>query len=142
MCRRADHVGPVGAGAAMKLAINLPVIVYWEALGEALAFAEHAGVESALAADILGDSSGAAKAAPLFLPGIVDALEGDPPPSQAFEITGALKDLDLMLEYAAGAGIDVPSIASVRESYQLATDDGWGDADFPLLSSWRVRQTK
>lgn len=142
LCRRADHVGPVGAGAAMKLAINLPVIVYWEALGEALAFAEHAGVEPALAADILSDSSGAAKVAPLFLPGILDALESDPPPSTAFEITGALKDLDLMVEFAASAGIDVPSIASVRQSYQSAVEDGWGDRDFPLLTAWRVRQHK
>jgi 3-hydroxyisobutyrate dehydrogenase len=142
LCRRADHVGPVGAGAAMKLAINLPVIVYWEALGEALAFAEHAGVEPALAADILGDSSGAARVAPLFLPGILDALDGDPPPAKAFEIAGALKDLDLMLEYAAGAGIDVPSIAGVRPSYQSAAGDGWGGSDFPLLSAWRVRQSK
>ncbi|HEY5896338.1 MAG TPA: NAD(P)-dependent oxidoreductase, partial [Burkholderiales bacterium] len=36
MCRRFEHVGPVGAGASMKLAINLPLIVYWQALGEAL----------------------------------------------------------------------------------------------------------
>lgn len=142
LCRRADHVGPVGAGAAMKLAINLPVIVYWEALGEALAFAEHVGVEPALAADILGDSSGAARAAPLFLPGIVDALDGDVPPAKAFEITGALKDLDLMLEFADGAGIAVPSIEGVRPSYQSAVEDGWGDRDFPLLSAWRVRQHK
>src|SRR6267142_2987181 len=36
MCRRVEHVGTVGAGASMKLAINLPLIVYWQALGEAL----------------------------------------------------------------------------------------------------------
>ena len=29
MCRRAEHVGPVGSGARMKLAINLPLFVYW-----------------------------------------------------------------------------------------------------------------
>ena len=142
LCRRAEHVGPVGAGAAMKLAINLPVIVYWEGLGEALSFAEHAGVDRALAADLLGDSSGAARVAPLFLPQILEALDGDPPPATAFEITGALKDLDLMLDFAADAGIDVPSIASVRQSYQLAAGDGWGGCDFPLLTAWRFRQHK
>ncbi len=36
MCRRVEHVGPVGAGASMKLAINLPLMVYWQAFGEAL----------------------------------------------------------------------------------------------------------
>ena len=137
LCRRADHVGPVGAGAAMKLAINLPLLVYWEALGEALSFAEQAGVDRALAVDILGDSSGAAKAAPLFLPGILAALDGEAPPATAFEVAGALKDLDLMLEFAAGADIPVPSIASVRQSYQSALEDGWGERDFPLLTAWR-----
>ena len=137
LCRRADHVGPIGAGAAMKLAINLPLLVYWEALGEALSFAEQAGVDRALAVDILGDSSGAAKAAPLFLPGILAALDGEAPPATAFEVAGALKDLDLMLEFAAGADIPVPSIASVRQSYQSALEDGWGERDFPLLTAWR-----
>lgn len=142
LCRRAEHVGPAGAGATMKLAINLPLIVYWEALGEALSFAGQAGVDRGLAADILGDSSGAARVAELFLPGIVDALDGDAPPATAFEVAGALKDIDLMLEFAASAGISVPSIAGVRQSYASAVEDGWGDRDFPLLSAWRFGQHK
>ena len=37
LCRRVEHVGDIGSGAAMKLAINLPLMIYWQALGEALA---------------------------------------------------------------------------------------------------------
>ena len=36
LCRRVQHVGPLGAGATMKPAINLPLMVYWQTLGEAL----------------------------------------------------------------------------------------------------------
>ena len=36
LCRRVEHVGAVGAGASVKLAINLPLLVYYQALGEAL----------------------------------------------------------------------------------------------------------
>ena len=36
LCRRVEHVGPIGSGARLKLAINLPLLVYWEVLGEAL----------------------------------------------------------------------------------------------------------
>src|ERR1700692_4867349 len=36
LCRRIEHVGTLGAGATMKLAVNLPLLVYWQALGEAL----------------------------------------------------------------------------------------------------------
>ena len=31
------HAGPVGGGALLKLAVNLPLMVYWQALGEQLA---------------------------------------------------------------------------------------------------------
>ena len=36
LCRRIEHVGGLGAGATVKLAINLPLLVYWQALGEVL----------------------------------------------------------------------------------------------------------
>ena len=39
LCRRLEHCGPVGAGAPMKLAINLPLMVAWQAYGEAFAIA-------------------------------------------------------------------------------------------------------
>ena len=37
MTRRLDFLGDVGNPATMKLAINLPLMVYWGALGEAVA---------------------------------------------------------------------------------------------------------
>src|SRR6267143_5659197 len=40
LCRRIEHVGEFGSGATMKLAINLPLLVYWQALGEALTLCE------------------------------------------------------------------------------------------------------
>jgi len=39
LCRRVEHVGAIGAGASMKLAVNLPLLVYWQALGEAILMA-------------------------------------------------------------------------------------------------------
>src|SRR5262249_19119900 len=44
LCRRIEHCGPVGAGATMKLAINLPLLVSWQAFGEALALVGDLGV--------------------------------------------------------------------------------------------------
>src|SRR5262249_60001340 len=35
LCRRLEHCGPVGSGARMKLTINMPLMIYWQALGEA-----------------------------------------------------------------------------------------------------------
>src|SRR5260221_9318198 len=55
LCRRVEHVGPLGAGARMKLAANLLLVVFWQALGESLSLA--------------GPPGGAAGPAVYLLPG-------------------------------------------------------------------------
>jgi len=42
----------VGAGASVKLAINLPLLVYWQALGEALSLCAPTGLDPARLMDI------------------------------------------------------------------------------------------
>lgn len=141
LCRRLDHVGPVGAGAAMKLAVNLPLVVYWEAVGEALAIAGSAGIDLKQAADILGDTSGTIKVAPGRLPAIVDVVNGDRPNVAAFNLAGMAKDLRLMSDVAAGHNIAAPVTDAARQSYDAAVSDGWGEREGVLLSAWRVLQT-
>jgi 3-hydroxyisobutyrate dehydrogenase len=51
LCRRWEHLGPVGAGASGKLAINLPLMVFWQAFGEALALVQHLGIDCARLVD-------------------------------------------------------------------------------------------
>jgi 3-hydroxyisobutyrate dehydrogenase len=43
LCRRLEHAGTVGSGSVLKFTINLPLMVYWQALGEALAMARSDG---------------------------------------------------------------------------------------------------
>lgn len=138
LCRRVEHVGEVGKGAAMKFAVNLPMMVYFEALGEALCITEHAGIDRDLAADLLGDSSGAAKVAGIFLPAIMQAIGGDIPENVIFEMSGANKDMHLITDHVAEAGLDLPVIAAAGTCYDAAMADGWQNRDFPLLSAWRV----
>src|SRR6266446_6950069 len=45
LCRRVEHCGPVGAGATMKLAVNLPLMISWQAFGEAFALCRDLGVD-------------------------------------------------------------------------------------------------
>lgn len=141
LCRRLEHVGPVGAGAAMKLAVNLPLVVYWEAVGEALAIAGSAGIDLKQAADILGDTSGTIKVAPGRLPAIVDVVNGDQPDVAAFSMAGMAKDLRLMSEVAAGHKIAAPVTDAACRCYAEAVADGWGEREGVLLSAWRVLQT-
>ena len=142
LCRRLDRVGPGGAGNTMKLAINLPLLAYWEALGEAISLTETAGIKRSLAADILADSSGAAKVAPARLPWIMDAIGGKFPKSAGFQISGGAKDATPTVALARANGFEVPVIDATRKSYRQAATGVWAGRDFALLSSWRAIQSK
>lgn len=141
LCRRFEHVGGLGAGAAMKLAVNLPLGVYWEALGEALALAKAAGIDNDLAGSIMADTSGTIKVGPMRIPWVVDELNGNERPEAGFHIGGAAKDLRLMMEYGAEHGIDMPATKAARDTYDAAVADGWERRDFALSAAWRVMQT-
>src|SRR3977135_3400620 len=57
LCRRVEHVGELGSGATMKLAVNLPLLVYWQALGEALAICKPLNLPADRLNNILSDTS-------------------------------------------------------------------------------------
>ncbi|MFY0615412.1 MAG: NAD(P)-dependent oxidoreductase [Hyphomicrobiaceae bacterium] len=141
LCRRIEHVGPVGSGAAAKLAINLPLAVYWEALGEALAIAVAGGISKELAIDLLGDSTGAIPVAKMRIPAILDAIDGEEAAPPAFDIASMTKDLGLMVATAEKFGVTAPVAASAHDAYKQAREDGWADRDASTQAAWRVRST-
>src|SRR5438093_12258725 len=105
MCRRIEHVGPVGAGASMKLAINLPLLVYWQALAEALSLVNHLRLEPQRVMDILADTSGAPTMLKNRAGAIAAALGGkDNPPSVTIDTLK--KDLAEMVAEARACGYD------------------------------------
>src|SRR5205809_227526 len=59
LCRRLEHVGPVGNGALAKFTINMPLMIYYQALGEALSMARAMNLDPERLMDILADTSGA-----------------------------------------------------------------------------------
>src|SRR6516165_8526867 len=58
LCRRLEHAGPVGAGAVLKLAINMPLMIYWQALGETLALCRDVNFDPTRLMDLFSDTSG------------------------------------------------------------------------------------
>src|SRR5581483_11330061 len=76
LCRRLEHCGPVGAGTTMKLAINLPLMISWQAYGEAFALCRDIGFPPARLLDLFTDISGATNALKARAPMVVAALEG------------------------------------------------------------------
>ncbi|HZF76855.1 MAG TPA: NAD(P)-dependent oxidoreductase [Acetobacteraceae bacterium] len=136
LCRRVEHVGPVGAGASMKLAINLPLLVYYQALGEALTLCRHLGHEPAWLMELFADTSGGPNVLKNRGPAIAEALRGGEPAPVTFDVDLIRKDLRTMLEEARSTGADLPVVARALEVYDGASAAGWGGRDASTLPAW------
>jgi 3-hydroxyisobutyrate dehydrogenase len=141
LCRRVDHLGRNGAGSAMKLAINLPLIVYWEALGEALSLVQGLGVAPAKLLEIMSESSGGTNALKNRAPKLATALEGGTP-DVGFDIDGMRKDLRTMAELAQTLGVELPVTATALQSHDAAAKEGWGGRDGSSLVAWRAGKAR
>ncbi len=141
LCRRLEHVGPVGAGASMKLAINLPLIVFYQALGEAYALTKHLGKDTAWMMDLFADTSGGPNVLKVRGPNIAKALAGQDPGPPAFEVDSIRKDLRTMLAEAGAKGFDLPLVARTLSIFDEAAEKGWGKRDGSSLPAyWTSRQ--
>ena len=142
LCRRVEHVGPVGAGAAMKLAINLPLMVYWQALGEALSLIRPLALDPARVIDILGDTSGAPNVLKARGATIAAALAGTPPGAVTFDVDSMRKDVRAMLDEAQALGRSLPVTERALECFDRAAREGLGAADCSMVSvHWALSET-
>lgn len=140
LCRRIDHVGPVGAGASMKLAINLPLALYYQALGEAVSLCAHVGLDPALLVEIFGESTGGSNVLKVRGPAIAKVLAGGDAGFTGFDLDGVRKDMRVMLEEAASRGAALPMTALALSIYDRASAEGLGGQDGAALPGWWVRR--
>lgn len=143
MCRRIEHVGELGSGSMMKLAVNLPLLVYWQALGEALTICRPLNLPAERLIDILTDTSGAPTAMKGRGPAIAKVLGGAQMGETAFGLNAAKKDLACAVQFGASIHAEMPVTASALACYEEAEAAGLGDADATAISSrWTQRKGK
>jgi 3-hydroxyisobutyrate dehydrogenase len=141
LCRRLEHVGPAGAGASMKLAINLPLLVFYQALGEAVALCRHLEVDPKAMMDLFADTSGGPNILKVRGPAIAAALAGDTSAAPAFDVDSIRKDLRTMIAEGSARGFDLPLVSQALAIYDQAADAGWGKRDGSTLPAfWSHRQ--
>ena len=133
LCRRVEHVGPVGAGASMKLAINLPLLVYWQALGEALSLIKSLNLDPARVMDILADTSGAPNMMKNRATTVAAALAGKDAGAVTVTIDTMRKDLSEMVEEARSLGWPAPVTQAALDSFTRASKAGLGAKDCVML---------
>jgi 3-hydroxyisobutyrate dehydrogenase len=119
LCRRLEHVGPVGNGALAKFTINMPLMIYYQALGEALAMARPLGLEPERLMDMIADSSGGPTMMKTRGPTVAKMMQGEDTPV-TFDIAGCVKDLQSMQAEGRSRGISLPlvqlTLACMEES--------------------------
>jgi 3-hydroxyisobutyrate dehydrogenase len=143
LCRRIEHVGELGSGSMMKLAVNLPLLVYWQALGEALTICKPLNLPADRLIDILTDTNGAPAAMKGRGPVIAKVLGGAPLGETAFGLNAAKKDLACAVQFGASLHAELPVTASALACYEEAEAAGLGDADATAVSTrWGQRKGK
>jgi 3-hydroxyisobutyrate dehydrogenase len=139
LCRRIEHIGALGSGATMKLAVNLPLLVYWQALGEALAICKPLNLSADRLIDILSDTAGTPAAMKGRRAAIEQVLNGQPGDT-AFGLSAAKKDLATAIQFAATIHAELPVAASALACFEEAEAAGLGDADATTISvRWAQR---
>jgi len=129
LCRKVEHCGPVGAGASMKLAINLPLMVAWQAYGEAFAIARDVGWEPKRLLDLFVESNGANNALKMRADMIVAMLENRDPGPTTFSIANGVKDLRTMIETGESKGATMLATKAALAGFEEANKNGFGGGD-------------
>jgi len=124
------HIGPLGSGAAMKLAVNAVIFGLNEALAEALVLAEAAGVDRRVAYDVLAASAVGAPYVGYKRDAFLDPA-GTP---VAFALDLAAKDLRLIEAFADEVGVPVPQAATNLAVVIEASSGGNGGRDFSVVA--------
>ena len=140
LCRRVEHVGAIGAGASMKLAINLPLLVYYQALGEALSLCRPLGLDPGRLMDIFADTSGGPNMLKLRGPVIAAALQGRETTPVTFDIDLIRKDLRTMIDEANALGVTLPVSSRALECYDDVARQGLGASDSTMLPAHWLRR--
>ena len=142
MCRRVEHVGPVGSGARMKLAVNLPLFVYWQALGEALLLCRSLNLEPERLMSILADTSGAANALKTRGGAIAAHIAGKDAGPVSFAVDLVCKDLRTMIAEAKALGGTLPAAETALKCFEEAARSGLGAADQSVLAAQWAKRVK
>ncbi|HET7024984.1 MAG TPA: NAD(P)-dependent oxidoreductase [Gemmatimonadales bacterium] len=124
--KRIEHVGPVGAGHALKSVNNALLAVNILALAEGLTALVKAGVPAGKAVEVINASSGRSFASEALVPERV--LTGTWP--RLFRLALLDKDVGIALGVLEGAGVQGPLLARVRDlTAQLRAELG-EEADY------------
>jgi 3-hydroxyisobutyrate dehydrogenase-like beta-hydroxyacid dehydrogenase len=121
------YLGPSGSGATMKLVVNALLGIGMQAIAEAVALGEKAGLERNRLLDVLSQT---AVVAPAYVGKLERAKNSDYTPQ--FPIRLMNKDFGLILNLAAAVGARMPAVGAAFEINARQSDEG-AEQDFSAV---------
>src|SRR5947209_7412562 len=121
------YMGASGMGTTMKLVVNTLLGLGMQALAEAIALGEKAGLEKGLLLDVLGQTA-------VLTPGQkskLDNVRREEYPTN-FALSLMHKDFSLVLSQAYDVSVSMPATAAAQQMYTAAMAKGM-DADFSIM---------
>ena len=137
ICRRVEHMGEVGSGSHMKLAINLPLAIYWKTLAEAMIMVRESGIEIAQAISVIADSSGGPTVLKNREDIVIKTLSGDDQISTV-SIEVLFKDLQLAIAQSQKTNSPMTISAAALDAYADAITNNLGKFDGSTLTRFLV----
>jgi 3-hydroxyisobutyrate dehydrogenase len=140
LCKRVEHVGTYGAGSSMKMAVNLPLMVYWQTLGEALSLIEPLKLDPQRVIDILSESSGGPNMLKVRGPMLAQALSHQKNEVVTVDVATMRKDMRTMIELAQTNHRDLPLTSLALQKFNEAAGAGLDAKDCTQLPVWWLGQ--
>ncbi len=121
MGKKILHVGPMGQGSVLKLAVNMVAAAIITSTVEAMALTTKYGLDETIVVEVLGERS------PLIGRSAPRILEGDY--AARFPLKLSHKDVQLALGAARSADVPMFALASIAQLQAAAMAKGYGELD-------------
>jgi len=134
IARKYFYLGPSGSGATMKLVVNTLLGIGMQAIAEAVALGEKAGLDRKRLLDVLSQT---AVVAPAHVGKLERAMKNDYSPQ--FPLRLMNKDFGLILNLAAAVGVRMPATGAAFEVNARQSEQGQ-EQDFSAVILQMERQ--
>jgi 3-hydroxyisobutyrate dehydrogenase-like beta-hydroxyacid dehydrogenase len=138
VAKQVTHVGALGSGAALKLAVNALIFALANAVSEALVLAERSGIDRSMAYEVFASSAAGAPFVGYKRDAYVDPDEAP----VAFSLDLASKDLRLITELADRLGVPMAQARVNQALISEAAAHLGADRDFSAVASHLREMTK
>jgi 3-hydroxyisobutyrate dehydrogenase-like beta-hydroxyacid dehydrogenase len=128
LTRRVIHMGPSGSGSVMKLAANLGMGTYLQAVAEALALGDRYGLSIPLMLDALMEGAFASP----WLKAKTEQFKGAKGDT-TLDVKSIRKDLMSALATGSAVGVPMPATAGALASASAAVAQGLSDEDCAVI---------